>query len=122
MCARARGGASTRAAPTELDWLLDLADSSVTYRSRYLAAPEWLPVLDMLVRDEANPRSLAFQVKGLAEYVAKLERRTAASPATCWPRLQALRAARPKICDPESAALAALLDAAAARRTRLRTN
>ena len=57
----------------ELDWLLELADSSVTYRSRYLAAPEWLPVLDMVMRDEANPRSLAFQAKGLADFIAKLE-------------------------------------------------
>ena len=56
-----------------LDWLLDLADSSVTYRSRYLVEPEWLPVLDLLVRDEANPRSVAFQVKGLTEYISKLE-------------------------------------------------
>ena len=43
-----------------LDWLLDHADSTVTYRSRYLVAPEWLPVLDLLVRDELVPRSLAF--------------------------------------------------------------
>ena len=57
----------------ELDWLLELADSSVTYRSRYLTGPEWLPVLDMVMRDETNPRSLAFQVKGLAEFIAKLE-------------------------------------------------
>ncbi|MEO6898300.1 MAG: alpha-E domain-containing protein, partial [Caldimonas sp.] len=57
----------------ELDWLLDLADSSVTYRSSYLAAPEWLPVLDMIVRDASNPRSLAFQAKGLAEFIARLE-------------------------------------------------
>jgi uncharacterized alpha-E superfamily protein len=56
-----------------LEWLLDWADSSVTFRSRYLVAPEWLPVLDLLVRDEVVPRSLAFQLKGLAEYVAKLE-------------------------------------------------
>jgi uncharacterized alpha-E superfamily protein len=56
-----------------LDWLLELCDSTVTYRSRYLVAPEWLPVLDLLVRDEANPRSVAFQVKGLADYIAKLE-------------------------------------------------
>jgi uncharacterized alpha-E superfamily protein len=56
-----------------LDWLLELADSSITYRSRYLAAPEWLPVLDMLMRDESNPRSLAFQAKGLAEFIARLE-------------------------------------------------
>ncbi|MEO8835671.1 MAG: circularly permuted type 2 ATP-grasp protein, partial [Caldimonas sp.] len=57
----------------ELDWLLDIADSSITYRSRYLAAPEWLPVLDMIVRDEANPRSVAFQAKGLADFIARLE-------------------------------------------------
>ena len=38
-----------------------------------MVAPEWLPVLDLLLRDETNPRSIAFQVKGLAEYVAKLE-------------------------------------------------
>ncbi|MFM9914282.1 MAG: circularly permuted type 2 ATP-grasp protein [Rhizobacter sp.] len=56
-----------------LDWLLEYADSTVTYRSRYLVAPEWLPVLDLLLRDEVNPRSVAFQLKGLAEYVAKLE-------------------------------------------------
>ncbi len=57
-----------------LDWLLELADSTVTYRSRYLVAPEWLPVLDLLVRDDTNPRSLAFHAKGLVEYAAKLER------------------------------------------------
>jgi uncharacterized alpha-E superfamily protein len=56
-----------------LDWLLELTDSTVTYRSRYLVAPEWLPVLDLLLRDETNPRSVAFQLKGLSEYVAKLE-------------------------------------------------
>ncbi len=56
-----------------LDWLLEYTDSTVTYRSRYLVAPEWLPVLDLLLRDEVNPRSVAFQVKGLAEYIAKLE-------------------------------------------------
>jgi uncharacterized circularly permuted ATP-grasp superfamily protein/uncharacterized alpha-E superfamily protein len=56
-----------------LDWLLDLCDSTVTYRARYMVAPEWLPVLDLVVRDAANPRSLAFQMKGLSEYIDKLE-------------------------------------------------
>ena len=72
MCA-ALGVAMREGRTHELEWLLELADSSVTYRSRYLAAPEWLPVLDMIVRDEANPRSLAFQVKGLAEFIGRLE-------------------------------------------------
>jgi uncharacterized circularly permuted ATP-grasp superfamily protein/uncharacterized alpha-E superfamily protein len=56
-----------------LDWLLEYADSTVTYRSRYVVVPEWMPVLDLLVRDESNTRSVAFQVKGLVDYVEKLE-------------------------------------------------
>ena len=56
-----------------LDWLLELADSTLTYRSRYVAGPQWLAVLDLLVRDQENPRAVAFQIKGLREYVAKLE-------------------------------------------------
>ena len=36
---RAAGGDRATAARTGLDWLLDLADSTVTYRSRYLVAP-----------------------------------------------------------------------------------
>lgn len=48
-----------------LDWLLELSDSILTYRTRYRARPEWLPVLDLLLLDLTNPRSILFQVKGL---------------------------------------------------------
>ncbi|MGZ8259742.1 MAG: circularly permuted type 2 ATP-grasp protein [Caldimonas sp.] len=90
----------------ELDWLLDLADSSVTYRSRYLAAPEWLPVLDMIVRDEANPRSLAFQAKGLAEFIAKLESSHGEfASGILVPAHAALRALTPAEMAPESETL-----------------
>ncbi len=56
-----------------LTWLLLLADSSVTYRSRYIARPEWLPVLDLLVLDSANPRSVMFQAAGIHSALLKLE-------------------------------------------------
>ena len=56
----------------DLTWLLRLADSTITYRARYSTRPQWLPVLDLLVRDEANPRSIAFQVRGLHDYVRRL--------------------------------------------------
>jgi uncharacterized circularly permuted ATP-grasp superfamily protein/uncharacterized alpha-E superfamily protein len=95
-----------------LDWLLDHADSTVTYRSRYLVAPEWMPVLDLLVRDEANPRSIAFQAKGIAEFVAKLEQshgRVASH--VLAPAHAALRALQPADLDPESEALAAVIEA-----------
>jgi uncharacterized circularly permuted ATP-grasp superfamily protein/uncharacterized alpha-E superfamily protein len=56
----------------DLTWLLRLADSIITYRARYSTRPQWLPVLDLLVCDEANPRSIAFQVRGLHDYVRRL--------------------------------------------------
>lgn len=59
-------------AGAELDWLLELADSIVTYRSRYMSRPQWLPVLDLLIRDESNPRSIAYQLLGLHDYLDRL--------------------------------------------------
>jgi len=60
-------------ADADLSWMLELADSSVTYRSRYMARPEWLPALDLLVRDLSNPRSIAFQLKGLHDFLGRIE-------------------------------------------------
>lgn len=57
---------------SNLDWLLEMADSIVTYRSRYMARAEWLPVLDLLVLDESNPRSVIFQLDGILSYLEKL--------------------------------------------------
>jgi uncharacterized circularly permuted ATP-grasp superfamily protein/uncharacterized alpha-E superfamily protein len=57
-----------------LDWLLELSDSIVTYRSRYRAQPEWLPVLDLLVLDASNPRSILFQIDGVIESLKKIGR------------------------------------------------
>ena len=56
----------------DLDWLLEITDSIVTYRARYMAQPEWLPVLDLLLLDDSNPRSLVFQLEGLMKYLPRL--------------------------------------------------
>jgi uncharacterized alpha-E superfamily protein len=94
-----------------LDWLVDLADSTVSYRSRYLVAPEWLPVLDMLLRDEVNPRSVAFQAKGLADYIAKLEATHGRFASDVLaPAHAALRALGADDLHPESEVLAQVLD------------
>ena len=94
-----------------LDWLLDLCYSTVTYRSRYLVAPEWMPVLDLLLRDEGNPRSVAFQVKGLAEYISKLELTHGRFGSDVLAPAQALlRALDPIDLHPDSPALSACLD------------
>lgn len=57
-----------------LEWLLEFCDSSITYRARYMGQPEWLPVLDLVVRDDTNPRSVAFQLGGLADMLARIDR------------------------------------------------
>lgn len=56
-----------------LSWLLRLTDSIVTYRARYMTSPEWLPVLDLVVLDASNPRSVMFQAKGVLSYLEILE-------------------------------------------------
>ena len=94
-----------------LDWLLELADSTVTYRSRYLVGPEWLPVLDMVLREETNPRSVAFQANGLAAYIDRLEQTHGRFAGDIFaPAHAALRALGPHDLYPESVALAQVLE------------
>lgn len=54
----AAGSTPTQA---ELEWLLDIGDSTITYRTRYLASPQLAATIDLLVFDQTNPRALAFQ-------------------------------------------------------------
>ena len=58
--------------PEALGVLLDLSDSQITYRARYLSAPRRTPVLDLLVLDPDNPRSLAYQLDALVTHIAAL--------------------------------------------------
>lgn len=60
-----------------LESILEIADSVMTYRRRYFAQPQWPPALDLLLADETNPRSLAFQINALADHVANLPRESA---------------------------------------------
>lgn len=60
--------------PEDLGLLLDLFDSQITYRSRYLVGPVRSPVTDLLVLDPGNPRGLAFQLDRIAEHLAALPR------------------------------------------------
>jgi uncharacterized alpha-E superfamily protein len=55
-----------------LEAILEIADSSITYRSRYLTSLQTDLVLDLLLADEANPRSIAFQLARLKEHVDRL--------------------------------------------------
>jgi uncharacterized alpha-E superfamily protein len=57
-----------------LEALLEVADSSMTYRRRYQESVQAAAVLDLLLADETNPRSLAFQLAALADDVEHLPR------------------------------------------------
>ncbi len=46
----------------------------MTYRARYRTAFQLAPVLDLLLVDESNPKSLAFQFSQLAAHVEHLPR------------------------------------------------
>jgi len=71
-CRFARHFAGREAPPEDLEVLLDLVDSQITYRSRYLMGLTIATVRDMVVLDPFNPRSVAFQVERLAEHMKEL--------------------------------------------------
>jgi len=56
----------------DFDVLLELIDSQITYRSRYIVGVAPFPLRDMALLDPFNPRSVAFQTERLAEHIATL--------------------------------------------------
>jgi uncharacterized alpha-E superfamily protein len=71
-CRLARIFAGDDATGADLDLLLDLIDSQITYRARYLEGLALVPVRDMVLLDPYNPRSAAFQVSRLKEHLSAL--------------------------------------------------
>jgi len=56
--------------------LLELADSFITYRSRYRLDPMRALVLDLLLLDETNPRSLVYQLGAISDHMGSLPHAT----------------------------------------------
>jgi uncharacterized circularly permuted ATP-grasp superfamily protein/uncharacterized alpha-E superfamily protein len=61
-----------QAEAADFDVLLELVDSQITYRSRYIVGVAPYPLRDMALLDPYNPRSVAFQTERLAEHIATL--------------------------------------------------
>lgn len=57
-----------------LEHLLIICDSLMTYRSRYRTVVQIQPILDLLLLDESNPRSLGYQFEQLQSHVQQLPR------------------------------------------------
>ncbi|HEX4795911.1 MAG TPA: circularly permuted type 2 ATP-grasp protein [Humisphaera sp.] len=107
--ARLLGAALCKVEPFEpavLDALLEIADSSLTYRRRYLTQLDATAIVDLLVGDESNPRSILFQVLALQEHLQQLPRETS-HPRQSPDKQAVLRIADrlkladfPRICQP----------------------
>lgn len=69
-----RSFARDAASADDLNLLLDLCDSQISFRTRYLSGVALSPVRDMLVLEPANPRSLAFQVDRILDHLRDLPR------------------------------------------------
>jgi uncharacterized alpha-E superfamily protein len=52
--------------------VLELCDSVITYRSRYLTVLQPAPVLDLVLADEGNPRGLAFQLEAMWHHLTSV--------------------------------------------------
>ena len=61
-----------------IDWdaamriALELCDSTITYRTRYLGQLQPAPVLDLVVLDDSNPRAFAFQMRSITSHLERL--------------------------------------------------
>ncbi len=59
-------------AQSELEWLLDINGCTIAYRSRYLSSPRLGLVLDLLLREPANPRSVSHQRRAIRQELLQL--------------------------------------------------
>ena len=62
--------------PPLLDAMLRITDSLMTYRSRYLAQLQPAAVIDLLITDELNPRSIAYQMQKIDFLLRQLPNET----------------------------------------------
>ncbi len=110
--------------PSVLESVLEVADSSITFRSRYNLLPHVPAVFDMVLLDDKNPRSVLFQIAQLGQHFEHLPRerdtvpdsgrnilrdclnrlnqldaRELASPRERWPQTEVGRAIRETLRD-----------------------
>jgi len=66
--------------PSVLEAVLEIADSSITFRSRYNLLPHAPAVFDLVLLDDKNPRSVLFQITQLAKHFEHLPRERESAP------------------------------------------
>ena len=85
-----------------LESLLRLFDSVMTYRSRYRSGLDNRPVLQLLLLDEVNPRSLAYQFKCIQELIDGIPGRRRSGNLDPMSRLAVAGLSRVRLADPQA--------------------
>jgi uncharacterized alpha-E superfamily protein len=82
-----------------LEAVLEIANSTMTYRYRYLTSLQLPPLLDLILVDETNPRAVGFQLAALAEHVKQLPGEAADAEQRPEPRIVLAAQAALRLCD-----------------------
>jgi uncharacterized circularly permuted ATP-grasp superfamily protein/uncharacterized alpha-E superfamily protein len=72
VCRLLRNFAHDEASADDLNTLLDLTDSQISYRARYHTGLALVPVRDLVALDPFNPRSVGYQVQRVRDHLRAL--------------------------------------------------
>ena len=86
--------------PSVLEAVLEVADCTITYRSRYSLLPNLAAVYDLVLLDDTNPRSLLFQLLQLVKHFDRLPREKQSALPTEAQRLLIRSLASVRLLDP----------------------
>jgi uncharacterized circularly permuted ATP-grasp superfamily protein/uncharacterized alpha-E superfamily protein len=86
--------------PSVLEAVLEYADSTLTYRSRYTLVPNIAAVYDLVILDGMNPRSLLFQLLQLEKHFDRLPQENRTALPSPGQRLLIGMVARVRLLDP----------------------
>lgn len=86
--------------PSVLEAVLEVADNTLTYRSRYNLLPDIAAVFDLILLDDTNPRSLLFQLNQLSKHLDRLPRQRQCALPTPAARLLIECLTRVRLVDP----------------------
>ncbi len=86
--------------PSVLEAVLEYADSTLTYRSRYTLVPNIAAVYDLVLLDGMNPRSLLFQLLQLEKHFDRLPQETRDALPSAGQRVLIGSVARVRLLDP----------------------
>lgn len=86
--------------PSLLEAILEVGDSTITYRNRYSLLPQLAAVYDLLMLDELNPRGLRFQFERISTHFRYLPREQNSALLTPAMRVLIESNTALQLCDP----------------------